>query len=602
MGEGGTSVVYLAIDIVLNKQWAIKVIDKNSVAFTKGEDWRAEINLLKMLDYAYILRVVDFFEDERYAYVVEDVIDGKSFEEVIATNNGPFDQNVVLNWGKQIANILIYLHSMGIVYRDLKPQNLVLTARGNLTLLDFGAARFYKQGKINDTVNLGTQGYAAPEQYRRDRQTDNRTDIYNFGALMFQLLTGENPADPKVKLRNVRDVNRKVSRNVSDIVQKCLQNDPNDRYQFTVDLLYDLEHANVDHVQEIKRATKTVIVTVLLFIFSIVSLGVGITAKNLANQKNNEIYWSYINTDLSNDFQTLYSAYWNASYINVNSEMLPIYMLLKLLKDRDVYSDTIVNDILNSFNKIPDSVKDQDPAMKARIYYGLAFFYTVRLVNSAYAISSEAPKNYDYAFQYYSFAVNEFEKAGMSSRSPDECLTNKISNDLSYPLSYNNDWNMYCISMASRLIEDYRHTVLGFDIEDDSTQEEALEAQAKKDIRVEHNEFLTDDVIKAARIYVDSFTDDPSNDSEFYDIFVADWGVLSTVEEIPSDNKNVGKFFNHLLVIFDKLSSKLQSETNPSGIQIDSKNQTEHMEFYSQELRKYYDPIAYQEEEANYRG
>ena len=210
IGRGGMSVVYLAMDKHLNKQWAIKEIrktgkDKKGTIYVQS--LMTEANLMKRLDHPAIPRIVDIVENSEAIYVVMDYVEGESLDKVLE-KFGPQPQDVVLDWAKQLADALNYLHSQTppIIYRDMKPANVMLKPEGTVKLIDFGTAREYKGTNIADTVVLGTPGYAAPEQYGK-RETDGRTDIYCLGMTMHYLLTGQNPCDQDYEYYPVRHWN-----------------------------------------------------------------------------------------------------------------------------------------------------------------------------------------------------------------------------------------------------------------------------------------------------------------------------------------------------------------------------------------------------------
>jgi serine/threonine-protein kinase len=170
-----------------------------------------------------------------------DYIEGNSLSQALK-DYGALPQNDVVKWARQLCDALGYLHSRNppIIYRDLKPANIMLQPNGNVKIIDFGTAREFKEGRADDTIPLGTQGYAAPEQYG-SYQTDARTDIYNLGATMYHLVTGHNPCEPPYVIHPIRRWNPALSSGLEGIIAKCTQRDPNDRYQSCVELLYDLE-------------------------------------------------------------------------------------------------------------------------------------------------------------------------------------------------------------------------------------------------------------------------------------------------------------------------------------------------------------------------
>ena len=246
IGQGGMSKVYLAMDKRLNKQWAVKEVEKNSRDSNNAivvQSVIAEANLMKKLDHPALPRIVDIIETPKLIYVVMDYIEGESLDKVL-DEYGPQSQELVIEWAKQLCKVLDYLHTCTppIIYRDMKPSNVILQPNGTIKLLDFGIAREYKTQNSADTVNLGTKGYAAPEQFGGSGQTDARTDIYCLGVTLYHLITGQNPCDPPYELYPIRNWNPTLSGGVENIILKCTQLNPSDRYQSCKDLLYALEN------------------------------------------------------------------------------------------------------------------------------------------------------------------------------------------------------------------------------------------------------------------------------------------------------------------------------------------------------------------------
>jgi len=246
IGQGGMSKVYLAMDRRLNKQWAIKEVtkndrDRNNIHVVQSA--MAEANMLKRLDHPSLPRIVDIIEDESKIYVVMDYVEGESLDKIL-NMSGPQSQDQVIDWACQLCAVLHYLHSCNppIIYRDMKPANVVLQPNGNIKLLDFGIAREYKEQKIEDTVSLGTKGYASPEQFGGKGQTDARTDIYCLGVTLYHLVTGHNPCEPPYEIYPIRHWDPNLSGGFERIIQKCTQLNPEDRYQTCAELLFALEH------------------------------------------------------------------------------------------------------------------------------------------------------------------------------------------------------------------------------------------------------------------------------------------------------------------------------------------------------------------------
>lgn len=244
-GQGGMSVVYMAINERANKIWAIKEIRKEGIQNYEivRQGLLAEANLLKRLKHPHLPSIIDVIDKEDCFLIMMDFIEGKTLTDVLK-ESGPVSQEEVIEWTKQLCDVLGYLHTRtpAVIYRDMKPSNIMLKPDGNVVLFDFGAAREYKCANSEDTICLGTRGYAAPEQYGGCGQTDVRTDIYCLGATMYHLLTGHNPAEPPYEMYPVREWNPALSAGLEAIVLKCTQKNPEDRYQSCSELRYALEH------------------------------------------------------------------------------------------------------------------------------------------------------------------------------------------------------------------------------------------------------------------------------------------------------------------------------------------------------------------------
>lgn len=242
-GEGGMSTVYLALDEKLNKTWAIKVAQRNGMQDDNKaiQGLVADKNTLINLEHKFLPRIVDVFENENSMMLVMDFIEGKSLQ-YWTNNNGARPQKDVIKWAKQLCDVIGYLHSKNIIYRDLKPANIMLNSNSDITLIDFGTARQFE--RIKNTVSLGTVGYAAPEQFVDSDmgQVDARTDIYCIGATLHHLITGIDPQlNPSFVKKPIREVNPQLSEGLEYIIEKCLRNEQSERYQSCAELMVDLE-------------------------------------------------------------------------------------------------------------------------------------------------------------------------------------------------------------------------------------------------------------------------------------------------------------------------------------------------------------------------
>lgn len=245
VGQGGMSIVYMAMNERANRTWAVKEIRKDGPQDFEvvKQGLIVETNLLKRLNHIHLPGIVDVIDTEDSFLIVMDFIEGRTLKAILEEEGAQTQENVI-DWAKQLCEVLGYLHSRKppIIYRDMKPANIMLKPDGNVVLFDFGAAREYKETDIEDTACLGTHGYAAPEQYGGHGQTDARTDIYCLGVTMYHLLTGHNPGQPPYEMYPLRKWNRNFSAGLEAILLKCTEKNPGRRYQSCAELLYALEH------------------------------------------------------------------------------------------------------------------------------------------------------------------------------------------------------------------------------------------------------------------------------------------------------------------------------------------------------------------------
>lgn len=276
IGQGGMSVVYLAMNERANKQWAIKEVRKDGTKDYEvvKQGLIAETDILKRLNHPHLPSIIDVIDCDDTFLIVMDYIEGRTLDYWLK-KEGAQPQERVVEWAKQICDVLGYLHSRKppIIYRDLKPSNVMLKPDGKIMIIDFGTAREFKEQSIEDTKCLGTQGYAAPEQYGGHGQTDARTDIYNLGATMYHLLTGHNPSLPPYEMYPIRQWNNSLSSGLEEIVTKCTQRNPNDRYQSCAELMYALEHfdeLDIEYKKKQKRKWGTFVAACSLTAVSLI--------------------------------------------------------------------------------------------------------------------------------------------------------------------------------------------------------------------------------------------------------------------------------------------------------------------------------------------
>ncbi len=238
LGQGGMGAVYLVEDQRLtSKAWAVKEVSDAAIVDPIERQqafyaFQQEAQLLAMLDHPNLPRVSDFFHEGNYHYLVMDYIDGETLEQLLSSRTRPFSESETLQWAAQLCDVLQYLHQWRppIIFRDLKPSNIMLARNGRLKLIDFGIARLFKPGRPGDTTRLGTPGYSPPEQYGTG-QTDARSDIFALGVTLHQLLTLHDPTLTPLTLPNVRQLNPNVSPRIEAAILRATQLDPNQRFQ-----------------------------------------------------------------------------------------------------------------------------------------------------------------------------------------------------------------------------------------------------------------------------------------------------------------------------------------------------------------------------------
>ncbi len=201
IGQGGFGAVYRAEDMSFaQRPVAVKELSQNHLNPQELQEatgaFQRESQLLAGLTHPNLPRIYDHFNEGGRWYLVMDFIEGETLEEHLnRVPDGRLPLETVLQIGIQLCSVLGYLHSRqpAIIFRDLKPANVILTGEGHVYLIDFGIARLFKPGQARDTTAFGSAGYAAPEQYGKAQSTP-RTDIYALGATLHQLITGEDPS------------------------------------------------------------------------------------------------------------------------------------------------------------------------------------------------------------------------------------------------------------------------------------------------------------------------------------------------------------------------------------------------------------------------
>lgn len=261
IGQGGMSIVYLAINERANKTWAIKEIRKQGLLNYSQVRQRliTETDILKQLSHPYLPSIVDVIDDGETFLVVMDYIQGQGLNLVLQDSldkeGRPIPVEQVISWAQQLCDLLCYLHTrtQPIIYRDMKPSNIMLKPDGQVCVVDFGTARIFKSHTPQDTACLGTPGYAAPEQYGGSGQSGPWTDIYNLGATLHHLVTGRSPVDSPFQFPKITQCRKTLIQEtpkalrarllgLEAVIWKSTQYEIKDRYLSGGQLQYDLAH------------------------------------------------------------------------------------------------------------------------------------------------------------------------------------------------------------------------------------------------------------------------------------------------------------------------------------------------------------------------
>lgn len=257
IGVGGMADVYKAMDVMENRVVAVKILKPE---FSSNEEFlrrfRNESKAIALLSHPNIVKIYDVGLKDEIQFIVMEYIDGITLKEFI-------DQQGVLQWKDalhfttQILRALQHAHDKGIVHRDIKPQNIMLFADGTIKVMDFGIARFSRvDGKTLSDKTIGSVHYISPEQARGD-MTDERSDIYSVGVMLYEMLTGQKPFDGDnpvaIALKHMeeeaqmpREVMPSIPEPLEEIVIHAMESDPAKRYQSAAEMIKDIDRFKVD--------------------------------------------------------------------------------------------------------------------------------------------------------------------------------------------------------------------------------------------------------------------------------------------------------------------------------------------------------------------
>lgn len=416
IGRGGMSVVYLAMDTHLNKQWAVKELRKKGSG--KNDEiivnsLLAEANMMKKLDHPALPRIVDIIDNGVTIFVVMDYIEGESLDKILA-EYGAQPEELVVGWAKQLCDALYYLHSQKppIIYRDMKPANIMLKPEGNIKIIDFGIAREYKEQNLADTTVLGTKGYAPPEQY--SGQTDARSDIFALGMTMHHLLTGIDPRTGEA-YAPVRMWNPEVSEGIEMVIDKCVRPVAEHRYQNCQDLLYDLEHPELitkGYKKKQKRKLRTFIAMVTLAVMFLIS---GIVCNRVAVNLNNGNYDVLVSTSTASSLEEKVENYKKA--IEIYPARTDAYFkMIEAYEDEGKFGKEENDEFLAVYNAHKDELDVTNTKVSELNYkIGMMYFNYYTENDGTYSFSTRVQK----AFSF--FNENNNNATGFEAQKMSDC-------------------------------------------------------------------------------------------------------------------------------------------------------------------------------------
>lgn len=247
IGNGAGGTVYKAFDRHLNRCVAVKRVCPDKIRAAE------EAEVLKHLKHPAIPIIYDVYGDEEYTCIVMEYMSGRSLISVLDEGE-PFFEGRAVEIGLRIGECLQYLHELPekIIYRDLKPANLLLDEGDAVKLIDFDSA-FTKQPGTLEKVRSGTFGYSAPEQFEAEGIVDERSDIYGFGTTMYHMLTGQNPSRPPYRFRKIRECNPLISEELERIIETCMAKEREARFGSMGEVLAELKGYDKNGKRKRKR-------------------------------------------------------------------------------------------------------------------------------------------------------------------------------------------------------------------------------------------------------------------------------------------------------------------------------------------------------------
>ncbi|MFQ6038436.1 MAG: protein kinase, partial [Candidatus Aminicenantales bacterium] len=252
IGQGGMGRVYKVLDTEIQENLAMKLLRPEIAEDSQTiERFRNELKLARTISHKHVCRMYDLRKEAGTYYILMEYVSGEDLKSLIG-RIGQFTVGKAVYTARQICEGLAEAHRQGIIHRDLKPQNIMVDKMGNVRIMDFGIARVHRaKGITASGMMIGTPEYMSPEQSEA-KEVDARSDIYSFGLVLYEMLTGRLPLEGEIPLsvamkhmgepmRPPREFNPNIPEELNSLILKCLEEDREKRYQSVEELLAELE-------------------------------------------------------------------------------------------------------------------------------------------------------------------------------------------------------------------------------------------------------------------------------------------------------------------------------------------------------------------------